>query len=130
MLSVFYIAMPLGGLVCVCVWLCPLASLVCRALGYIIGSEVVSLAGDVLHDSKAQSWRWALRVSGRVPYSPLHCCVCVQVTPVLGAVAAVVVLLFVKEPPRGNCETHRHRSVRARSGFRAYAGDVKYLLQK
>jgi hypothetical protein len=44
MLSIFYIAMPLGS-----------------ALGYIIGSRVSQLAFSLTQH--AGSWKWALRVS-------------------------------------------------------------------
>ena len=52
MLSIFYIAMPVGG-----------------AMGYMVGSEVSSLVHKFGH--QAVSWRWALRVSPpSLPPSP------------------------------------------------------------
>ncbi|XP_029691859.1 protein spinster homolog 1 isoform X1 [Takifugu rubripes] len=72
MLSLFYFAIPVGS-----------------GLGYIVGSQVGSLAGD---------WHWALRV-----------------TPGLGLVAVLLLLLVVQEPRRGAVE-RPHRQVR-RTGW-------------
>uniref|UniRef100_H3CLY6 Protein spinster homolog 1 n=1 Tax=Tetraodon nigroviridis TaxID=99883 RepID=H3CLY6_TETNG len=66
MLSFFYFAIPVGS-----------------GLGYIVGSQVGSLAGD---------WHWALRV-----------------TPGLGLVAVLLLLLVVKEPKRGAVEHPEHQ---------------------
>ncbi|XP_048374048.1 protein spinster homolog 1 isoform X1 [Sphaerodactylus townsendi] len=63
MLSVFYFAIPVGS-----------------GLGYIVASQVKTLAGD---------WHWALRV-----------------TPGLGVLAVLLLLFVVREPPRGAVETH------------------------
>ncbi|XP_062382671.1 protein spinster homolog 1 isoform X2 [Sardina pilchardus] len=49
-------------------------------LGYIVGSKVDDIAGD---------WHWALRV-----------------TPVLGVVAVLLLMLVVQEPNRGAIEAH------------------------
>ncbi|XP_022523368.2 sphingosine-1-phosphate transporter SPNS2 [Astyanax mexicanus] len=61
MLSVFYLAIPLGS-----------------GLGYILGSSAKDAAGD---------WHWALRVS-----------------PLLGMIAGMLILLFVPEPKRGSSD--------------------------
>ncbi|XP_028268128.1 protein spinster homolog 1 [Parambassis ranga] len=71
MLSIFYFAIPVGS-----------------GLGYIVGSQVSSLAKD---------WHWALRV-----------------TPALGAIAVVLLLFVVQEPKRGAVEArpehHLHQT--------------------
>ncbi|KAL8176862.1 UNVERIFIED_CONTAM: Protein spinster 1 [Gekko kuhli] len=63
MLSIFYFAIPVGS-----------------GLGYIVASQVKTLAGD---------WHWALRV-----------------TPGLGLLAVLLLVFVVREPPRGAVETH------------------------
>lgn len=71
MLSIFYFAIPVGS-----------------GLGYIVGSQVSSLAQD---------WHWALRV-----------------TPGLGLIAVLLLLFVVKEPKRGAIEArpehHLHQT--------------------
>ncbi|XP_066300954.1 protein spinster homolog 1-like isoform X3 [Branchiostoma lanceolatum] len=52
-------------------------------LGFIVGTNVAKLLG---------AWQWALRV-----------------TPVLGVVAVVLILLFVPNPPRGEADGGNHR---------------------
>lgn len=88
--------MPQGGVGL----LSPVPSCPLSGLGYIVGSQVGSLAGD---------WHWALRVSRRsrdpvaasrrdgAPPS-------VQVTPGLGLVAVLLLLFVVQEPKRGAVE--------------------------
>lgn len=94
MLSIFYIAMPLGG-----------------ALGYIVGSQVSALVNRFA--GQADSWRWALRV-----------------TPSLGVIAALLILLVVREPPRGHTDGQRSsKGVKGKSGFVAYLMDVLYCLK-
>uniref|UniRef100_A0A1L8DE93 Putative sugar transporter/spinster transmembrane protein n=2 Tax=Nyssomyia neivai TaxID=330878 RepID=A0A1L8DE93_9DIPT len=65
-------------------------------LGYIIGSEMASLMG---------SWRWALRV-----------------TPILGAIAVVLIWLF-KEPQRGQSEGSHNLAVTS------YREDLKDIVR-
>lgn len=94
MLSIFYIAMPLGS-----------------ALGYIVGSKVADIAHTVFHEQS--SWRWALRV-----------------TPLLGVVSVLLVLFFLKEPPRGHVDGQRSsKGVSGKKGFMAYVQDVLYCLR-
>lgn len=69
-------------------------------LGYIAGSQVTQTAnGD---------WHWALRV-----------------TPGLGLIAVLLLVFFVKEPPRGAVERKTERSLTHTS----WAADVKELLK-
>ena len=60
------------------------------------------------------------------------CCITYfQVTPALGVVAAVLIVLFVREPPRGHTDGQRSsKGVRGKSGFMAYLYDVLYCLKK
>ena len=53
-----------------------------------------------------------------------------QVTPALGVVAAFLILLVVREPPRGHTDGQRSKGVRGRSGLKAYFMDVWYCLKK
>ena len=53
-----------------------------------------------------------------------------QVTPALGVVAAILILLVVREPPRGHTDGQRSKGVRGRSGLKAYFMDVWYCLKK
>ena len=53
-----------------------------------------------------------------------------QVTPGLGLVAVVLIVLLVREPPRGHSEHHRSgKGVRAESGVKGYLQDVWYLIR-
>jgi len=47
-------------------------------MGYIVGSETSRIAGG---------WEWSLRV-----------------TPVLGAIAVILILFFMTDPPRGESD--------------------------
>lgn len=67
-------------------------------LGYIVGSETARMAG---------SWHWALRV-----------------TPVMGGIAVLLILFFVREPERGESEGRSHLSPTS------WGEDVRKLLQK
>ncbi|XP_018431077.1 PREDICTED: protein spinster homolog 1-like, partial [Nanorana parkeri] len=69
-------------------------------LGYIAGSQVTSAAGG--------DWHWALRV-----------------TPGLGLIAVLMLIFFVKEPPRGAVERKSDLSLTHTS----WAADVKELLK-
>ncbi|KAM5152524.1 protein spinster homolog 1 [Mantella aurantiaca] len=69
-------------------------------LGYIAGSQVTSVAGG--------DWHWALRV-----------------TPGLGLIALLLLIFFVKEPPRGAVERKSERSLAQTS----WISDVKELLK-
>ena len=54
-----------------------------------------------------------------------------QVTPGLGVLAAVMMLLLVKEPKRGGADGHRSRDgVKGKHGVLAYFKDLWYLLLK
>lgn len=94
-------------------------------LGYIVGSQV----GKV-----GQDWHWALRVS-------VCECVCVfaecgslshgappppQVTPGLGLVAVLLLLLVVKEPRRGAVEARPEHHLQRTS----WLTDLKALSRK
>ncbi|XP_034406634.1 protein spinster homolog 3 isoform X1 [Cyclopterus lumpus] len=68
-------------------------------LGYITGAGVAHLTGD---------WRWALRV-----------------TPILGLVGLVLLVLLCPNPTRGAAETPREEV----TGESSYPEDVKYLLK-
>lgn len=67
-------------------------------MGYITGSETARLTG---------AWQWGLRV-----------------TPVMGAVAVLLILFAMEDPARGESEGKSH--MRASS----WSGDIKNLLQK
>ncbi|KAM3930960.1 protein spinster homolog 1-like [Leptodactylus fuscus] len=70
-------------------------------LGYIIGSKVVSAAGG--------DWHWAFRV-----------------TPGLGVIAVLLLLIFVKEPPRGAADgKNKNKSVSSNN----WISDVKKLFK-
>ncbi|XP_053188335.1 protein spinster homolog 3 isoform X1 [Scomber japonicus] len=68
-------------------------------LGYIVGSSVTHLTGD---------WHWALRV-----------------TPILGLLGLLLLVLLCPNPPRGAAETHGVGV----TGKSSYREDVKYLLK-
>ena len=54
-----------------------------------------------------------------------------QVTPGLGLVAALLILLLLKEPKRGLADGQRTASgVRGKDGFKAYLRDLRYILRK
>ena len=54
-----------------------------------------------------------------------------QVTPSLGVIAALLILLVVREPPRGHTDGQRSsKGVKGKSGFVAYLMDVLYCLKK
>lgn len=65
MLTLFYFAIPVGS-----------------GLGYIVGSQIASAAGE---------WQWALRA-----------------TPVLGIIAVILVLFILQDPNRGASECSGH----------------------
>ncbi|CAH1232685.1 SPNS1 [Branchiostoma lanceolatum] len=65
-------------------------------LGFIVGTNVAKLLG---------AWQWALRV-----------------TPVLGVVAVVLILLFVPNPPRGEADGGNHRLTNT-----SFLTDIKQL---
>nr|XP_028691743.1 protein spinster homolog 3 isoform X2 [Macaca mulatta] len=68
-------------------------------LGYVLGSAVTTLTGN---------WRWALRIM-----------------PCLEAVALILLILLVPDPPRGAAETQREG---AAGGSRSsWCEDVRYL---
>lgn len=73
-------------------------NLISSGLGYIIGGETFRVTG---------SWQWGLRI-----------------TPILGAVAIVLLLAAVRDPIRGEIEggVHLPRT--------SWLNDVKTLLQK
>ena len=49
----------------------------------------------------------------------------------LGVIAALLILLLVREPPRGHTDGQRSsRGVRGKSGFKAYLMDVLYCIKK
>lgn len=57
----------------------PVQNITCiSGLGYIVGSEAARVMG---------SWHWGLRV-----------------TPIFGAIAVLLILLVVQDPPRGESE--------------------------
>lgn len=66
-------------------------------LGFIVGSVVANALG---------SWRWGLRV-----------------TPILGAISVLLVLIVVQEPKRGVAEGSKLKPT-------SYWDDVKYLVKK
>ncbi|XP_050018713.1 protein spinster homolog 3 isoform X3 [Alexandromys fortis] len=68
-------------------------------LGYVLGSVVAELTGN---------WRWALRIM-----------------PCLDAVALVLLILLVPDPPRGAAEKQEEVAVRAPR--RSWCEDVRYL---
>ena len=52
-------------------------------------------------------------------------------TPALGVVAAVLILVFVREPPRGHTDGQRSsKGVRGKTGIKAYFMDVLYCVKK
>ncbi|KAM6906954.1 protein spinster homolog 3 [Xenentodon cancila] len=68
-------------------------------LGYIMGAGSVSLTED---------WRWALRI-----------------TPIMGVVGLILMVLLCPNPPRGAAETKGDGV----SGQSSYLEDIKYLLK-
>ncbi|XP_053219723.1 protein spinster homolog 1 isoform X3 [Podarcis raffonei] len=66
-------------------------------LGYIVGSKVKDVADD---------WHWALRV-----------------TPALGALAVILLITVVREPPRGTVETHSDAPLQ----YTSWAADLRAL---
>uniref|UniRef100_A0AAX7W1R4 Major facilitator superfamily (MFS) profile domain-containing protein n=1 Tax=Astatotilapia calliptera TaxID=8154 RepID=A0AAX7W1R4_ASTCA len=68
-------------------------------LGYITGRGFASLTGD---------WHWALRI-----------------TPIMGAVGLILMIVLCPNPPRGAAETHGEGVTEQSS----YLEDVKYLLK-
>lgn len=118
MLSVFYIAMPLGS-----------------ALGYILGSRVSKLVHSITH--KPGSWQWALRVSHTLslslsPLLMLALLLLLQLTPLPAVILAIVVLTLVKEPVRGSTDVGPSsvKGVQGKSGLKAYFEDLLYCLRK
>lgn len=67
-------------------------------LGYIVGAETAHLAGE---------WNWALRV-----------------TPVLGVIAVLLIIFFVKDPVRGQSECTGHMEATA------WVEDIKDIIKK
>lgn len=54
-----------------------------------------------------------------------------QVTPVLGVLAGLLVLLILKEPQRGVTDGLRNsKGVRGKTGITAYLHDIRYLARK
>ena len=52
-------------------------------------------------------------------------------TPALGVVAALLILIVVKEPPRGHTDGQRSsKGVRGKSGLKAYLMDILYCVKK
>ena len=52
-------------------------------------------------------------------------------TPSLGVIAALLILIVVREPPRGHTDGQRSsKGVRGKSGVKAYLMDVYYCLKK
>ena len=66
-------------------------------LGFIVGALMASAFG---------SWQWGLRV-----------------TPILGAIAVLLLIFVVREPPRGEAEGSTLSAT-------TYWDDVKYLAKK
>lgn len=79
-----------------------------RGIGYIMGSVVLNLASAGMTEGEridAECWRWSLRV-----------------TPWLGLVGVLLILIFVREPQRGGIEGGHN--LKADS----FLSDVKYLV--
>ena len=53
-----------------------------------------------------------------------------QLTPVLGLITAVLVLVFVREPARGTTDGHGTAGVKGDHGVKAYCKDIVYLFKK
>ena len=63
----------------------------------------------------------------------ISCAPLLKVTPTFGVLSAVLVLLFVVDPPRGHVDGRRSRSSKGqkgKSGVVAYFDDVWYCLKK
>ncbi|KAG0698160.1 Protein spinster [Chionoecetes opilio] len=73
-----------------------------HGLGYIVGAEVTEIAKVSATDFEA--WRWGLRV-----------------TPVMGLLALVLILLLVRDPPRGSSEGGQHLQ------STSFTSDIAYL---
>lgn len=75
------------------------------ALGYIVGGQVASVLG---------SWRWALRVS-----------------PPLGLILAVIIMIFTTDPPRGHSDNQAALVLQSVSGkahgIRGLIADVRHI---
>ena len=67
-------------------------------LGYIVGSETAKAAGQ---------WQWALRV-----------------TPIMGAIAVLLILVAIKDPKRGESEGRSHLVATS------WGQDLKLLMKK
>ena len=115
---------------CVCICMC-------SALGYIVGSQVSNLVQTYAHQDV--SWRWALRVSDCMLYTTRTQNIpgstnglnLLQVTPTLGIVAFLLVLLVMREPPRGHTDGQMStKGVRGKTGVKAYVDDVIYCIKK
>lgn len=74
-------------------------------LGYIVGAEVMELAK--VSETDYEAWRWGLRV-----------------TPVMGLLAFVLILFFIRDPPRGSIEGGQHLQATS------FWGDLKDLFTK
>ena len=52
-------------------------------------------------------------------------------TPALGVIAALLILLVVREPARGHTDGQRSsKGVKGKNGFKAYFMDVLYCVKK
>ena len=52
-----------------------------------------------------------------------------QITPGLGLIAVILILLLVREPPRGQSEHKRSEGVQGKTGVMGYLEDVLYLIR-
>lgn len=68
----------------------------------MVGAEVTNLASHATGD--ADAWRWGLRV-----------------TPIMGALAVLLLLYVMQEPPRGEVEGGQHLQATN------FLSDLKYL---
>ncbi|KAF9418795.1 hypothetical protein HW555_004462 [Spodoptera exigua] len=71
-------------------------------LGYIVGSLAGAAAGN---------WRWGLRI-----------------TPILGAVALVLIYFFMQDPPRGHAEDSQMKPTSYRQDIRALIRNPSFML--
>lgn len=81
-----------------------LSSLVGSGLGFIIGSKVAALIND--------DWRWGVRV-----------------TPPLGLLCVLAIILIIKEPERGKAEGDQGAENVHNQPRGTYWQDVVYLLK-